>query len=78
MVLIGARWLSFRSSQQPRQPGGGAPAHDLRELEDNGTAFSAARRLGYGDLDELYAAVGQGELSAPGFLAHLGITIAQP
>ena len=23
------------------------PAHDLRELEDDGTAFSAARRLGY-------------------------------
>ena len=56
----------------------GGTAHDLRELEDDGTAFSAARRLGYGDLDELYAAVGQGELSAPGFLAHLGITIAQP
>jgi (p)ppGpp synthase/HD superfamily hydrolase len=44
---------------------------DLRDLEDNGTAFSAARRLGYPDLDALYEAIGCGELTAPGFLAHL-------
>jgi (p)ppGpp synthase/HD superfamily hydrolase len=46
----------------------------LRDLEDNGTAFSAARRLGYPDLDALYEAVGRGELTAAGFLAHLDRT----
>jgi RelA/SpoT family (p)ppGpp synthetase len=50
---------------------GGAPGRDLRDLEDDGTAFSAARRLGFTDLDALYEAVGAGELSATGFLAHL-------
>ena len=44
----------------------------LRELEDDGTAFSAARKLGFPDLDALYEAVGLDKLSAPGFLAHLG------
>jgi len=44
----------------------------LRELEDDGTAFSAARKLGFPDLDALYEAVGLNKLSAPGFLAHLG------
>jgi (p)ppGpp synthase/HD superfamily hydrolase len=43
----------------------------LRELEDDGTAFSAARKLGFSDLDALYEAVGLDKLSAPGFLAHL-------
>jgi GTP pyrophosphokinase len=45
----------------------------LRELEDDGTAFSAARKLGFPDLDALYEAVGLNKLSAPGFLAHLGV-----
>jgi len=45
----------------------------LRELEDDGTAFSAARKLGFPDLDALYEAVGLYKLSAPGFLAHLGL-----
>ena len=36
----------------------------LRDLEDDGTAFSAARRLGYPDLDALYEAVGRGDLAA--------------
>ena len=49
---------------------------DLRDLEDNGTAFSAARRLGYTDLDALYEAVGRGELTAAGFLAHLAAAVA--
>jgi GTP diphosphokinase / guanosine-3',5'-bis(diphosphate) 3'-diphosphatase len=44
----------------------------LRELEDDGTAFSAARKLGFPDLDALYEAVGLDKLSVPGFLAHLG------
>ena len=34
---------------------------DLRDLEDDGTAFSAARRLGYTDIDALYEAVGRGD-----------------
>jgi GTP pyrophosphokinase len=49
---------------------------DLRDLEDNGTAFSAARRLGYPDLDALYEAVGRGELTAAGFLGHLTAPVA--
>jgi GTP pyrophosphokinase len=61
-----------------RQGGPDGSAHDLRELEDDGTAFSAARRLGYEDLDALYEAVGRGQLTAFGFLAHLGIPIAKP
>ena len=57
------------------------PAQDdrgqrLRDMEDDGTAFSAARRLGFPDLDALYEAVGQGKLSAAGFLAHLGIAVS--
>ena len=47
----------------------------LRDLEDDGTAFSAARRLGFTDLDALYEAVGLDKLSAPGFLAYLGIGV---
>ena len=53
------------------QRGGGDASRDLRDLEDDGTAFSAARRLGYADLDALYEAVGRGDLSAPGFVSHL-------
>ncbi len=34
---------------------------DLRDLEDDGTAFSTARRLGYADVDALYEAVGRGD-----------------
>jgi RelA/SpoT family (p)ppGpp synthetase len=49
-----------------------AQAASLRELEDDGTAFSAARKLGFPDLDALYEAVGLDKLSVPGFLAHLG------
>jgi (p)ppGpp synthase/HD superfamily hydrolase len=56
---------------------GGDPGRHLRDLEDDGTAFSAARRLGFTDLDALYEAVGRDELSAPGFLAHLGIALPQ-
>jgi GTP pyrophosphokinase len=52
---------------------GGDAGRRLRDLEDDGTAFSAARRLGFPDLDALYEAVGRDRLSAPGFLAHLGI-----
>jgi GTP pyrophosphokinase len=52
-----------------------APHRELRDLEDDGTAFSAARSLGYADLDALYEAVGRGELEALAFLAHLGIVV---
>ncbi len=52
-------------------------AGELRDLEDDGTAFSAARRLGFPDLDALYEAVGRDKLSAPGFLTHLGIAASQ-
>jgi GTP pyrophosphokinase len=55
---------------------GTAQGATLRELEDDGTAFSAARRLGYPDLDALYEAIGGGKLSAPGFLAHLGTAVS--
>jgi RelA/SpoT family (p)ppGpp synthetase len=51
----------------------GDVGRELRDLEDDGTAFSAARRLGFLDLDALYEAVGQDRLSASGFLTHLGI-----
>ncbi|HVT69046.1 MAG TPA: HD domain-containing protein [Trebonia sp.] len=50
----------------------------LRDLEDDGTAFSAARRLGYPDLDALYEAVGRDELTAASFLAHLDAALSQP
>jgi GTP diphosphokinase / guanosine-3',5'-bis(diphosphate) 3'-diphosphatase len=52
---------------------GGDASRELRDLEDDGTAFSAARRLGFADLDALYEAVGQGDLSAPGFVTHLDV-----
>ena len=54
---------------------GGDAGRELRDLEDDGTAFSAARRLGFPDLDALYEAVGREQLSAPGFLTHLGIAV---
>jgi GTP pyrophosphokinase len=44
---------------------------DLRDAEDDGTAFSAARRLGYPDLDALYEAVGRGDLTPAAVLAAL-------
>jgi GTP diphosphokinase / guanosine-3',5'-bis(diphosphate) 3'-diphosphatase len=49
----------------------GAGRPDLRDAEDDGTAFSAARRLGYPDLDALYEAVGRGDLTPAAFLAAL-------
>jgi GTP diphosphokinase / guanosine-3',5'-bis(diphosphate) 3'-diphosphatase len=55
----------------------GSGPGSLRDLEDDGTAFSAARRLGYADLDALYEAVGRGELSATGILTHLGRELPQ-
>jgi GTP pyrophosphokinase len=58
-------------------PDGGL-RRDLRELEDDGTAFSAARQLGYTDLDALYEAIGRGELRASAFLAHLDSAVPQP
>jgi GTP pyrophosphokinase len=53
----------------------GDAGRELRDLEDDGTAFSAARRLGFPDLDALYEAVGRDQLSAAGFLTHLGIAV---
>ena len=58
--------------------GNTAPGRNLRDLEDDGTAFSAARRLGYADLDALYEAVGRGQLSTAEFIAHLaGSAVSQ-
>jgi GTP pyrophosphokinase len=54
---------------------GGDAGRQLRDLEDDGTAFSAARRLGFPDLDVLYEAVGLDRLSAAGFVTHLGIEV---
>jgi len=48
-----------------------AAAGDLRDLEDNGTAFSAARRLGYADIDALYEAVGRGDQAMPALVTAL-------
>jgi GTP diphosphokinase / guanosine-3',5'-bis(diphosphate) 3'-diphosphatase len=45
--------------------------NNLREAEDDGTAFSAARRLAYPDLDALYEAVGRGDLAPDEFLAAM-------
>ena len=50
---------------------------DLRELEDNGTAFSAARLLGYADLDALYEAVGRGDLAPDTLVECLTVTGVQ-
>jgi GTP pyrophosphokinase len=50
---------------------GDSGAGNLRDLEDDGTAFSAARRLGYADLDALYEAVGRHQLTPASFLADL-------
>ena len=50
---------------------------DLREHEDNGTAFSVCRRLGFADLDALYEAVGNDQLPVVEFLAHLGVVASQ-
>jgi GTP diphosphokinase / guanosine-3',5'-bis(diphosphate) 3'-diphosphatase len=54
-----------------------APDHDLRDLEDDGTAFSAARRLGHADLDALYEAVGRGDLTPATLAEHLTATGVQ-
>jgi GTP pyrophosphokinase len=56
----------------------GRDDRELRDLEDDGTAFSAARLLGFTDLDALYEAVGRDNLGATDFLAHLGTPTAQP
>jgi GTP pyrophosphokinase len=48
------------------------PGRCLRDLEDDGTAFSTARKLGYSDLDDLYEAVGRGTLSPEAFIEDLG------
>jgi (p)ppGpp synthase/HD superfamily hydrolase len=47
---------------------------DLRDLEDNGTAFSAARRLGYADIDALYEAVGRGDQALAALVTALTTT----
>ena len=50
---------------------------DLRDLEDNGAAFSAARLLGYPDLDAVYEAVGRGDLIPAVLVECLASTAAQ-
>jgi GTP pyrophosphokinase len=52
-------------------------AGDLRDLEDNGTVFSAARRLGYADIDALYEAVGRGDQALAALVTALTATPAQ-
>ncbi len=52
-------------------------AGDLRDLEDNGTVFSAARRLGYADIDALYEAVGRGDQALAALVTALTTTPAQ-
>ena len=52
-------------------------AGDLRDLEDNGTVFSAARRLGYADIDALYEAVGRGDQALAALVTALTTTQAQ-
>jgi len=54
-----------------------AASVDLRDLEDNGTAFSAARRLGYADIDALYEAVGRGDQALAALVTALTTTQAQ-
>jgi len=54
-----------------------AASGDLRDLEDNGTAFSAARRLGYADIDALYEAVGRGDQALAALVTALTATPAQ-
>jgi (p)ppGpp synthase/HD superfamily hydrolase len=54
-----------------------AAAGDLRDLEDDGTAFSAARRLGYPDIDALYEAVGRGDQALAALVTALTATQAQ-
>jgi GTP diphosphokinase / guanosine-3',5'-bis(diphosphate) 3'-diphosphatase len=49
----------------------------LRDAEDDGTAFSACRRLGYPDLDVLYEAVGACTLAPEALLTELGVDRAQ-
>jgi len=53
------------------------PGRELRDLEDDGSAFSTARRLGYADLDDLYEAVGRGDLLAETLVEALGVSSAQ-
>jgi GTP diphosphokinase / guanosine-3',5'-bis(diphosphate) 3'-diphosphatase len=73
-AALGRAAVAKALSAQHREQGG-----SLRDREDDGTAFSVARRLGYTDLDALYEAVGRDELSAPEFLAHLtGAVPGQP
>jgi GTP diphosphokinase / guanosine-3',5'-bis(diphosphate) 3'-diphosphatase len=73
-AALGRAAVAKALSAQHREQGG-----SLRDREDDGTAFSVARRLGYTDLDALYEAVGRDELSAPEFLAHLtGLVPGQP
>jgi GTP pyrophosphokinase len=50
---------------------------DLRDLEDNGTVFSAARRLGYTDIDALYEAVGRGDQALAALVTDLTAAPAQ-
>jgi len=58
------------------RPADGAEG-DLRDLEDNGAAFSAARLLGYLDLDAVYEAVGRGDLIPAVLVECLATTTAQ-
>jgi GTP diphosphokinase / guanosine-3',5'-bis(diphosphate) 3'-diphosphatase len=73
-AALGRAAVAKALSAQHREQGG-----SLRDREDDGTAFSVARRLGYTDLDALYEAIGRDELSAPEFLARLvGAVPGQP
>ena len=73
-AAIALREAEEAAARRPRpgRPRGRRRAGDpLRDAEDDGTAFSAARRLGHPDLDALYEAVGRGDLTPAAFLAAL-------
>jgi RelA/SpoT family (p)ppGpp synthetase len=71
-AALGRAAVAKAISAQGSKQGG-----SLRDLEDDGTAFSAARRLGYVDLDALYEAVGRGDLAMDALVECLGATAAQ-
>jgi GTP pyrophosphokinase len=71
-AALGRAAVAKALSAQHREQGG-----SLRDLEDDGTAFSAARLLGYTDLDALYEAVGLGKLTTDALVECLTATAAE-
>jgi GTP pyrophosphokinase len=71
-AALGRAAVAKALSAQHREQGG-----SLRDLEDDGSAFSAARLLGYTDLDALYEAVGLGKLTTDALVECLAATAAE-